>query len=319
MTRTLVVLSSGAEAGLPVEALPALRAAAKVCADATVAASLVEAAGAVRLTDPVCWPPDSVLLTSDRGEHALTGQADNVVTAEEPPGSVLRDAVAVMDRLRSEGGCPWDAEQTHSSLLQYLVEETYELHEAIDDADRGALREELGDVLLQVLFHSRLAQEGSVEPFRPGAEPFGIDEVAGDLVSKLVSRHPHVFGDDAPLRDATQQEYRWDELKQQEKQRESAMDGVATGQPAAALAAKLVSRARKAGVPRDLIERGSSSDTLWGAVVDVKLSDADPEQRLRSAARRFDESVRAAESAARAAGRDSHALTENDWHTFWPS
>src|SRR5205807_6093040 len=110
-----------------------------------------------------------------------TGQISRAVT-----GRRLVDAVAVMNRLRSPGGCPWDAEQTHDSLRQYLIEETYELLEAIEDGDRALLREELGDVLLQVLFHARIAAEDAVDPF-------GVDEVAADLVGKLVGRHPHVF------------------------------------------------------------------------------------------------------------------------------
>ena len=91
-----------------------------------------------------------------------------------------------MDRLRSPGGCPWDAEQTHESLLPYLIEECYELYQAIEDGDGAAMREELGDVLLQVLFHARVAAEG-------GGRSFDIDDVAADLVAKLVGRHPHVF------------------------------------------------------------------------------------------------------------------------------
>ena len=95
-----------------------------------------------------------------------------------------------MDRLRSPGGCPWDAEQTHESLLPYLVEECYELYQAIEDGDGAAVREELGDVLLQVLFHARVAAEA---PEELGGVRFDIDDVAADLVAKLVGRHPHVF------------------------------------------------------------------------------------------------------------------------------
>ena len=149
-----------------------------------------------------------------------------------PPGMALLDAVAVMDRLRSPGGCPWDAEQTHESLLPYLIEECYELYQAIEDGDGAAMREELGDVLLQVLFHARVAAEGS----------FDIDDVAADLVAKLVGRHPHVFAGTERIDTAERQEHRWEELKRSEKQRDSSVDGVPHGQPAVALAAKLVSR-----------------------------------------------------------------------------
>ncbi len=145
-----------------------------------------------------------------------------------------------MDRLRSPGGCPWDAEQTHESLLQYLIEECYELYQAIEDGDRDAVREELGDVLLQVLFHARIAAEDD-------ARPFTIDDVAADLVAKLVGRHPHVFAGSERIDTAERQERRWEELKRAEKQRESSVDGVPLGQPAVALAAKLTSRTARAG------------------------------------------------------------------------
>ena len=144
----------------------------------------------------------------------------------------LEQAVAVMDRLRSPGGCPWDASQTHRSLARYLIEETYETIEAIETDNMALLREELGDLLLQVLFHARVASED-------GLAPFGVDEVASELVSKLVSRHPHVFADSEVVHDSESQSVRWEELKQQEKRRESIVDGVAMGQPAVALAAKL--------------------------------------------------------------------------------
>ena len=321
MPRTLVVLSTRLGAVLPAAALPALRAAERVYADYSVPESLLTECGAQRRPDG--WHAYSptwheVLLTTN-SEHHMLPYATAVIQTPEPDGAALLDAVAVMDRLRSPGGCPWDAEQTHTSLLQYLVEECYELHQAVEDADRPALREELGDVLLQVLFHARLAAEGPVAPFGQDVQPFNLDEVAADLAGKLVNRHPHVFESEQgaePLLDATQQEVHWDRLKQQEKQRESATDGVATGQPAAALAAKLVSRAHKAGVPRDLIDQG---DRGWAWVVEEKLSGADPEQRLRAAARRFSAQLRAAETAARAAGHDSHALTEDQWRTFWPA
>src|SRR5882757_10108814 len=228
MARTLVVLSGRLGAVLPAAALPALRGAEHVLADVSVPAEVAEAAGAAPVPDPtpgsVGWPADScVLLTTDPA-HPLLASADAVLTVPEPPGAALLDAVAVMDRLRSPGGCPWDAEQTHLSLLQYLVEECYELYQAVEDADRPALREELGDVLLQVLFHARVAAEGGVKPYPPEAPAFGIDEVAADLVRKLVDRHPHVFAAEvAPadqVRTASDQEVRWDELKRAEKRRE---------------------------------------------------------------------------------------------------
>jgi XTP/dITP diphosphohydrolase len=264
-------------------------------------ATLAEQAGAgsvVLLTDDLDAPAATALLA-----HGAT-----VVRPEPVYGSGLLDAVAVMNRLRSPGGCPWDAEQTHESLRQYLIEECFELLEAIDDGDRTALREELGDVLLQVLFHSRVAQES------PEA-PFSIDDVARDLVAKLVGRHPHVFGGGDPtVRDARSQEHRWEQLKQQEKKRESSVDGVAMGQPALALAAKLVQRTKRANLPRDVLP----ASPLFAAAAQAKLSGDDPEGVLREQARQFAADVRAAEQAARSEGVDPAAMDESDWRRFWP-
>jgi tetrapyrrole methylase family protein/MazG family protein len=140
------------------------------------------------------------------------------VDADPVPGAELLDAVAVMDRLRSPGGCPWDAEQTHASLLQYLVEECYELYDAIEKDDRAAMREELGDVLLQVAFHARVAAEA------PPERRFDVDDVAGDLVDKLVRRHPHVFGD-AEARTASDVNRQWERIKADERKDLAAGDG----------------------------------------------------------------------------------------------
>ena len=146
----------------------------------------------------------------------------------------LRDLVRVMDRLRSPGGCPWDADQTHESLVPYALEETYELVEAIETGDRTGLREELGDVLLQVVFHARIAAE---DP----DDPFDVDDVAADLVAKLVRRHPHVFDEaDGPTTDLHVQ---WDKLKNAEKSRASALDGIPLALGALARAQKVADRA----------------------------------------------------------------------------
>src|SRR4051812_3466064 len=155
--------------------------------------------------------------------------------------SSLDRAVEVMDRLRSPGGCPWDAAQTHESLTRYLLEEVYEVLEAIETGDLALLREELGDLLLQVLFHARIAQE------LPAGEAFGIEDVATDLVDKLVRRHPHVFAG-AQAGSADELNETWERHKAAEKGRTSPVDGVPMNQPALALAAKLVSRARRAGL-----------------------------------------------------------------------
>jgi len=161
-------------------------------------------------------PGATVLLTSD---EAAGVEGPVVAGAPEPPGARLLDVVTVMDRLRSPGGCPWDAEQTHASLRGYLLEEAHEAYDAIVDDDPVAMREELGDVLLQVAFHARVAAEADPE------RAFDVDDVAGDLVDKLVRRHPHVFGDAGP-RDVAAVERGWDEIKQSEKQRRSPTEGV---------------------------------------------------------------------------------------------
>jgi XTP/dITP diphosphohydrolase len=204
------------------------------------------------------------------------------------PGATLLDLVAVMDQLRSPGGCPWDAKQTHESLVTYLVEETYETIEAIESGDRAHLREELGDLLLQVVFHARIAAED------PDG-PWSIDDVAADIVAKLVRRHPHVFADvDAPT--AEHVEANWEVLKAAEKGRESAVDGVPTGLPALALAAKLMSRAAKAGVPVSADpDDASFGGRLLRLVAEAQAAGADAETELRAAARRYAAAVRAAE------------------------
>ncbi|MBA2389893.1 MAG: MazG family protein, partial [Geodermatophilaceae bacterium] len=168
-------------------------------------------------------------------------ELDVVFGSWDPPGSRLLDVVAVMDRLRSPGGCPWDAEQTHESLRRYLLEEVYEAYDALVDDDLDALREELGDVLLQVAFHARLAEEAE-------QDPWGIDDVAAGLVDKLVRRHPHVFTE-RPVSGASEVAANWEQIKRAEKGRTSVTEGVARSQPALALAQALVRRAGRHGLP----------------------------------------------------------------------
>ncbi len=304
----MTVVVVGSTPVLPAAALPALRGAAAVYAGEGVDAALWSA-------EPVsafAAGPSVVLITTNPDEPAALELISAGAEVIRTPAVPLLDAAAVMDRLRSPGGCPWDAEQDHKSLRQYLVEETYELLEAIEDGDRAALREELGDVLLQVLFHARIAAEDA-------EDPFGIDEVAGDLVAKLVGRHPHVFeGHDPAVHDATSQQHRWEELKQVEKRRESSVDGVATGQPAVALAGKLAQRVARAGFPVDLLPEGDDTGTTLFAVAALaKLAGEDPETELRAVARTFERKVRAAEQHARAAGLTT--LTAADWRAHWPA
>jgi XTP/dITP diphosphohydrolase len=253
-----------------------------------------------------------VLIAGSRTEPAaavLLAAGARLIEALAP---ALVEAAEVMDRLRSPGGCPWDAVQTHESLRQYLVEETYELLDAIEDGDRGALREELGDVLLQVLFHARVADEHA-------EDPFGIDDVARDLVAKLVGRHPHVFADADKIHTAEHQEVKWEELKQAEKRRLSIVDGVALGQPAIALAGKLGQRSGRAGVPLDLFPVGPApAAQLFRVAASARRAGTDPEGELRALAKQFAADVRAAEAAAREAGVEPSTLEADGWRRFWP-
>src|SRR6478672_3352040 len=201
--------------------------------------------------------------------------------------SQLERAVEIMDRLRSPGGCPWDAEQTHASLARYLLEEAYEVIEAIETGDRDLLREELGDLLLQVLFHARIAQE---EP-----QPYSIEDVAGDLADKLVRRHPHVFAD-AERSDAATLNETWERAKIAEKGRTSAVDGVPLSQPALALASKLVSRANRAGLSVGVEAADDIGARLFAVVQDAVAEGIDPETALRRTARAYRTAIVDAES-----------------------
>jgi XTP/dITP diphosphohydrolase len=161
-----------------------------------------------------------------------------------------------MDRLYSPGGCPWDREQTHESLVRYLLEEAHELAEAIEAGDRANMREELGDVLFQVLFHTRIAAEDDKEPFT-------LDDVAGDLAAKLVRRHPHVFAAADTPEEAGISSMdvlaRWEDLKKTEKARASVLEGIPLAQGAIARAQKVVSRATRAGLlPAGLDDDGDA-------------------------------------------------------------
>jgi XTP/dITP diphosphohydrolase len=316
MNGAVVLVDVRLGAVLPAGALAMLRSADEVYAGRDLPDELVKALEIPPA--PADLPGGAVVVIAtdltEPAAAALHARGAEVITGCAPAGAQLLSAVDVMDRLRSPHGCPWDAEQTHDSLRQYLVEETFELLEAIEDGDRAALREELGDVLLQVLFHSRVAAEDADDPFT-------VDEVAADLVGKLVGRHPHVFaGGDPGVRDAVSQQHRWEELKQAEKQRQSSVDGVALGQPAVSLAAKLTQRVTRAGLPSDLLpdkESGLAAE-LFALVAAVKLRGVDPEGELRSVGRNFAEQVRAAESNARAAGVDPLAMDADAWRTYWP-
>ena len=205
----------------------------------------------------------------------------------DPHPGVTR-LIEVMDRLRSPGGCPWDAQQTPESLAEYLVEETYELLEAIDSGDRAHWREELGDVLLQVVFQSRIAQEDPVDPFT-------IDDVAEGVADKLIGRHPHVFGDaDAPT--AEHVERNWERLKAAEKGRETPLAGVPQALPPLTAIQKIRSRAGRAGLADQLVPPAAGAgagdpeqefgDRLLTEVLAAAADGIDAERALRGAVRR---------------------------------
>jgi XTP/dITP diphosphohydrolase len=224
--------------------------------------------------------------------HVLHGSADL-------PGARLIDLVATMDKLRAE--CPWDARQTHASLAPHLLEEPYEALEALESGDQQAFREELGDVLLQVVFHARIAAER--------ADGYTVDDVADGIVAKLVRRHPHVFGD-VTVADADEVKLNWDAIKKQERAERSGLsagqpgdssvlDGVPFGQPALALAAQLQRRAGRAGVPASLARMDGEDigAELFRLVAKAREAGLDPELELRAAARRYRDLVRSWERA----------------------
>ncbi|MFE3941354.1 nucleoside triphosphate pyrophosphohydrolase [Streptomyces sp. NPDC059118] len=201
------------------------------------------------------------------------------------PGARLLDLVQVMDRIRIE--CPWTSRKTHEGLAKYAIEEAYELVEAIEDGDRDELREELGDVLLQVVFHARIAEEAE-------EEPFSVDDVAATLVEKLIHRHPHVFGDESAETPEDVHAH-WLRTKAIEKQRDSVTDGVPLGQPGLALAAKLAGRVRTAGLDVPLPTGEGIGYELLALAVRAEEGGIDPEAALRAAGRAYRDAIRATE------------------------
>jgi XTP/dITP diphosphohydrolase len=211
----------------------------------------------------------------------------------------LSELVAVMDRLRSPGGCPWDARQTHRSLAEYLLEEAYETVEAIESGDRDDLREELGDLLLQVVFHARIAQEDA-------DDPWDIDDVARGIVAKLVRRHPHVFSDDGDaVTTADDVESRWHALKAQEKGRASVTEGIPEALPALLRASKVLARSEHLDIPlpeavdlaADIDDEEALGDLLLVLVAAGRARGWDAEAALREAVRRQARRIREAEGA----------------------
>src|SRR5215472_6432935 len=216
------------------------------------------------------------------------------MTTPGGPEDRLRELAAVMSRLRRE--CPWDAKQTHESLAPHLLEESYEALEALESGDPDALREELGDVLLQVMFHAEIASE------RTDGTSYTIDDVAGGIAEKLTRRHPHVFGD-VTVSGADEVKQNWEAIKAAERAEKgggpgSVLDGVPFGQPALALAAQLQRRAERAGVPAELADLADGDAAvseigaeLFALVARARAAGLDPELELRAAARAYRDRV----------------------------
>ena len=197
--------------------------------------------------------------------------------------------VEVMKKLRTD--CPWDAEQTHESLIRYQLEESYEFIEAVESGNRADLKEELGDLLLQVYFHAEIADEDE-------REPFNIDDVAAGVVDKLIARHPHVFGD-VKVNSSADVKRNWEEIKNEEKGRTQFDEGVPIGQPALPLAAKLILRAEKNGLnlppttqPASGVDENSLGDAFLALISWAVERDIDPEAALRKAALRYRDSLK---------------------------
>jgi XTP/dITP diphosphohydrolase len=200
----------------------------------------------------------------------------------------LERLVSVVARLRHE--CPWDAQQTHRSLAQYLVEETAETIEAIESGDQDHLREELGDLLLQVIFHAEIASEQ--------VEGFTVEEVAGGIADKLVSRHPYVF---ATAEVPVDLHYTWEQRKAVEKGRTSALQGIPDQLSALARANKIISRVRSRRLELVLPDDPTTAEEVGAQILALaaraQAAGVDPEQALRDAVRVLEARVRDAESA----------------------
>ncbi|MEX0658777.1 MAG: nucleoside triphosphate pyrophosphohydrolase [Egibacteraceae bacterium] len=278
-------------------------------------------------------PGDDEPFTRTLGmEAARAGvEVEMVYFALAPKGARLLDLVRVQEQLLAPDGCPWDREQTHESLLRYAVEEVYELAEAVTAGDASGIREELGDVLLQVVFHAQLAEQSE----HPG-ERFTIDDVAGGIADKLVRRHPHVFGD-AQATTASSVMASWEELKAAEKpERDGVFDGVVAAQPALGYVGKLQSRAARAGFDwehdADAVARvraeldellaAEDADRRAEEVGDLLMSVAglarrlgvDAESALRGAAHRFRTRFAAMVALAE---RPLAELSRAEWLALW--
>ncbi|WP_155053990.1 nucleoside triphosphate pyrophosphohydrolase [Streptomyces blattellae] len=266
------------EAGIPVEeASPTADELVDLCAGGRTVVVVATGEGVPALTDGLARLAGSGRLRMP--------DLELLPASYDLPGARLLDLVQVMDRIRAE--CPWSSQQTHEGLAKYAIEEAYELVEAIEDGDADELREELGDVLLQVVFHARIAEEDT-------DSPYSIDDVAGGIVAKLIHRHPHVFGDETATTPEEVKEH-WLRTKAAEKRRKSVTDGVPLGQPGLALAAKLASRVRTAGLEVPLPKAEGIGYELLALASRAEAAGVDPEAALRAAARAYRDAIREVE------------------------
>jgi len=245
----------------------------------------------------------------------------------------LRDLEKIVSILRAPGGCPWDGEQTHESLRRGLIEESCEVIEAINEGDPDHLKEELGDVLLQVVFHTDIERE---------AGRFTLDDVADGICKKLIFRHPHVFGD-VQVADSTEVLVNWDQLKREEKHQESYTDtltSVAKSLPALWRAEKVQKKAKKANFDWDsaqgavdklseelselkqAIAQGTNveeelGDLLFAAVNVSRFVDADPEDALNAATEKFISRFSKVEALAKAQGKDMKEMSLEELDKLW--
>jgi tetrapyrrole methylase family protein/MazG family protein len=262
-------------------------------------------------------------------EAALSGQPEvEVVMGRSARGARLLELVRVMARLRGPDGCPWDREQTHRTLVKYLLDETYELIEAIEAGEPGHIEEELGDLLLQVVFHAQMAAD---------AGAFDVDDVAGGIVTKLVTRHPHVFGD-LEVEGASEVVANWEVIKDHEKGRTSVLEGVPEALPALAYATKLQRRAAKIGfdwddakgpadkVREELAEIEAAApetleeeigDLVFAAVALARKQGVDPETALRRTAKKFRDRLARMEKAAGESGATLKDLPPGELDRLW--
>lgn len=250
---------------------------------------------------------DVLVSTDPRNPDVLERirRGDRVISSPKLPGDDLIAAVLLMDRLRNRGG--WEGQQTHASLSGYLLEETYELLDAIHSGNLVDLREELGDILLQVLFHSRIAQEASVDAF-------DVDDVAAGLVAKLTHRTPHLTdGSTGPI-DVAAQEKAWEDKKASEKARGSCLDGIAMSQPALALAQKVIARATKAGLPHQLVPEELRTVNIG---IDHSHGGDSAEDLLRRDVKAFATRIRSTEESAKLHGAQPGKLTAIEWVENW--